>query len=69
MLRILVKPDEERPIGATLALLGTPGEALSEAEMQQLLGEDAASAAALATAAAVATAPPPTAPSATQGSG
>ena len=42
VLRILVKPDEERPIGATLALLGTPGEALSEAEMQQLLGEDAA---------------------------
>ncbi len=62
VLRILVKPDEERPIGATLALLGTPGEALSEAEMQQLLGEDAAPAAALATAAAVATAPPPTVP-------
>ena len=62
VLRILVKPDEERPIGATLALLGTPGEALSEAEMHQLLGDDAAPAAALATAAAVATAPPPTAP-------
>jgi pyruvate dehydrogenase complex dihydrolipoamide acetyltransferase long form len=62
VLRILVKPDEERPIGATLALLGMPGEALSEAEMHQLLGEAAAPAAALATATAVATAPPPVAP-------
>jgi pyruvate dehydrogenase E2 component (dihydrolipoamide acetyltransferase) len=62
VLRILVKPDEERPIGATLALLGTPGEALSEAEMHQLLGETAAPAAALATATAVATAPPPVTP-------
>jgi pyruvate dehydrogenase complex dihydrolipoamide acetyltransferase long form len=62
VLRILVQPDEERPIGATLALLGTPGEALSEAEMHQLLGNDAAPAAALATAAAVVTAPPPAPP-------
>jgi pyruvate dehydrogenase complex dihydrolipoamide acetyltransferase long form len=62
VLRILVQPDEERPIGATLALLGTPGEALSEVEIHQILGEDAAPAPALATAAAVATAPPPAPP-------
>jgi pyruvate dehydrogenase complex dihydrolipoamide acetyltransferase long form len=62
VLRILVKPDEERPIGATLALLGTPGEALSDVEMHQLLGDDAAPATAPATAAAVATAAPPIAP-------
>lgn len=40
LLKIVVPQEEERPIGATLALLGTPGEQLSEAELQQLLGDE-----------------------------
>ena len=40
LLKIVVPQEEERPIGATLALLGAPGEQLSEAEIQQLLGDE-----------------------------
>ena len=46
LLRIVVPPDEERPIGATIALLGAPGESLSPADIEQLLGEEAVAAAA-----------------------
>ena len=47
VLKIVVAPEEERPIGATLAVLGEAGEALSEAELQQLLGAEVASPAAV----------------------
>ncbi|MDH3601754.1 MAG: 2-oxo acid dehydrogenase subunit E2 [Candidatus Tectomicrobia bacterium] len=61
LLRIVVTPDEERPIGATIALLGAPGESLSPADIEQLLGEEAVAAAvapaAAAPAAAVSAAP------------
>ncbi len=40
LLKIVVPQEEERPIGATLALLGAPGEQLSEAELQHLLGDE-----------------------------
>jgi pyruvate dehydrogenase E2 component (dihydrolipoamide acetyltransferase) len=52
LLRIVVPPDEERPIGATIALLGAPGESLSSADIEQLLGEEAVAAAAAPAAAA-----------------
>lgn len=45
VLKIIVPAQEERPIGATLALLGEAGEALSGVELQQLLGEAPATAA------------------------
>lgn len=57
VLKIVVSPEEERPIGATLALLGEAGEALSAVELQQLLGDETAPAAPAPTAA-------PTAPAA-----
>jgi pyruvate dehydrogenase E2 component (dihydrolipoamide acetyltransferase) len=38
VLRIVVPSEEERPIGALLAVLGAQGEQVSEAELQQLLG-------------------------------
>ena len=61
LLRIVVTPDEERPIGATIALLGEPGESLSPADIEQLLGDEAVAApaepAAAAPAAAVSAAP------------
>ena len=42
VLRIVVPPEEERPIGSLLAVLGAQGEQVSEAELQQLLGPVAA---------------------------
>lgn len=44
LVRIVVGQEEERPIGATLALLGAPGESLSDAAIQQLLGDERADA-------------------------
>jgi pyruvate dehydrogenase E2 component (dihydrolipoamide acetyltransferase) len=38
VLKILVAPEEERPIGAALALIGSAGETLSEADVRQLAG-------------------------------
>src|SRR5215470_4203422 len=38
VLRIVVPSEEERPIGALLAVLGAQGEQVSEVELQQLLG-------------------------------
>ena len=38
VLRIVVPSEEERPIGALLAVLGVQGEQVSEAELQQMLG-------------------------------
>ena len=43
VLRIVARPDEERPIGALLAVLGAQGEQVSEAELQRLLGPTAVS--------------------------
>ncbi len=37
LLRVLAAADEERPIGATLALLSAPGETLDETEIERLL--------------------------------
>jgi pyruvate dehydrogenase complex dihydrolipoamide acetyltransferase long form len=62
VLKILVQPDEERPIGATLALLAAPGEALSEADMHQLLAAETMPVAAPAVPAASVTSPPSGAP-------
>jgi pyruvate dehydrogenase E2 component (dihydrolipoamide acetyltransferase) len=62
VLKILVQPDEERPIGATLALLAAPGEALSEADMHQLLAAETMPVAAPAVPAASVISPPPGAP-------
>jgi pyruvate dehydrogenase E2 component (dihydrolipoamide acetyltransferase) len=59
VLKIVVPPEEERPIGAMLALLGARDEQLSEADMQQLLG---AGAVATTSATIPAAAPPPAAP-------
>src|SRR5438552_4039659 len=42
VLRIVARPDEERPIGAPLAVLGAQGEQVSEAELQHMLGPAAA---------------------------
>ena len=42
VLRIVARPDEERPIGAPLAVLGAQGEQVSEAELQHMLGPTAA---------------------------
>ena len=52
VLRIVAPSEEERPIGALLAVLGAQGEQVSEAELQQMLGP-----AAVQTPAAVASAP------------
>lgn len=38
VLKIVVEQEQERPIGATLALLGNAGEQISDAELQQWLG-------------------------------
>jgi pyruvate dehydrogenase E2 component (dihydrolipoamide acetyltransferase) len=38
VLRIVVSSEEERPIGALLAVLGAQGEQVSEVELQQMLG-------------------------------
>ena len=42
VLRIVVPSEEERPIGALLAVLGAQGEQVSEVELQQMLGPVAA---------------------------
>ena len=52
VLKIAVAAEEERPIGTPLVLLGMADEQLSEADIQQLLGDQAA-------AEPTATAPPP----------
>jgi pyruvate dehydrogenase E2 component (dihydrolipoamide acetyltransferase) len=41
VLRIMARPDEERPIGALLAVLGAQGEQVSEAELEHMLGPTA----------------------------
>ncbi len=46
LVRIVVPQEEERPIGAILALLGSPGENLSPADIDQLLGDDGVASAA-----------------------
>src|SRR5262249_21208996 len=38
VLRIVAPSEEERPIGALLAVLGAEGEQVSEVELQQMLG-------------------------------
>lgn len=43
VLHIVAPPDEERPIGALLAVLGAQGEQVSEAELQHMLGPTAVS--------------------------
>jgi pyruvate dehydrogenase E2 component (dihydrolipoamide acetyltransferase) len=58
VLKIMVLPEEERPIGAPLAVLGEAGEVLSEADVQQLLGVEPPT----AESASVATVPPPVVP-------
>lgn len=63
VLKILVGPEEERPIGTTLALLGALGETLSEADVRQLLEDEGGRVAVAAAPAVAATAVPrPTAP-------
>ena len=46
LAHIVVGREEERPIGATLALLSDPGEVLSDEAIQELLGDERAPAAA-----------------------
>ena len=41
LVRVLAAADEERPIGATLALFSVPGETLDESEIERLLAEEA----------------------------
>ncbi len=53
LMRIVVPQEEERPIGATLALLGGPGENLSAADIDQLLRDESGPSAAPAVAAPV----------------
>ena len=60
VLRIVVSSEEERPIGALLAVLGAQGEQVSEVELQQMLGPVAVHAP--ATPAPVATPAPMVAP-------
>ncbi len=67
--RIIVAPEEERPIGATLALLAAPGETLSATDIEQLLGEETPRATVAAPVAAVAAAPPAVAPPVPQDAG
>ncbi|WP_089936493.1 dihydrolipoamide acetyltransferase family protein [Candidatus Entotheonella palauensis] len=57
LVRIVVGQEEERPIGATLALLGSPGESLSDADIQQLLGDESPAEAASVAPAAVSATP------------
>ena len=45
VLKIVVPAEEDRPVGATLVLLGEPGETLSEADIQRLVGDEAVAAA------------------------
>jgi pyruvate dehydrogenase E2 component (dihydrolipoamide acetyltransferase) len=60
VLRIVVPSEEERPIGALLAVLGAQGEQVSEVELQQMLGPAAVQAP--ATPAPVAASAPKAAP-------
>jgi pyruvate dehydrogenase E2 component (dihydrolipoamide acetyltransferase) len=60
VLRIVVPSEEERPIGALLAVLGAQGEQVNEGELQQMLGP--AAIAAPTTPAPVAAPVPMTAP-------
>lgn len=60
VLRIIVPSEEERPIGALLAVLGAQGEQVSEVELQQMLGPVAVQAP--ATPAPVATSAPRASP-------
>jgi pyruvate dehydrogenase E2 component (dihydrolipoamide acetyltransferase) len=62
LVKIAVGAEEERPIGATLALLGAPGEHLGEAEIRRLLGGDVTSPVAAAPAVAAAVTSPPVVP-------
>jgi pyruvate dehydrogenase E2 component (dihydrolipoamide acetyltransferase) len=62
LLKIAVGAEEERPIGAILALLSAPGERLSEAEIRQLLGGDIGSPAAATPAVTAAVTPAPAVP-------
>jgi pyruvate dehydrogenase E2 component (dihydrolipoamide acetyltransferase) len=62
LLKIAVGAEEERPIGAVLALLGVPGESLSEAEIRQLLGGDMVSPVAATPAATAVATPAPAVP-------
>ena len=54
VLRIVAPSEEERPIGALLAVLGAQGEQVNEAELQRMLGPTT-----VKTPAAVAPAPTP----------
>ena len=64
VLKIAVAAEEERPIGTPLVLLGSAGEELSESDLQQLLGDDPATAPVSPPAVpAPAPVPPPVAPS------
>ena len=65
VLRIVVPSEEERPIGALLAVLGAQGEQVSEVELQQMLGPAAVKAP--ATTAPVAAPAPLAAPRADSG--
>jgi pyruvate dehydrogenase E2 component (dihydrolipoamide acetyltransferase) len=58
VLKIVVGPEEERPIGTTLALLGAPDEVLSESDLRQLLEADTVGVAVAAGPAAPATVTP-----------
>lgn len=63
VLKIAVAAEEERPIGSPLVLLGAADEQLSEADVQQLLGDQSAAAPAAPAAPSIpAPAPPPAAP-------
>jgi pyruvate dehydrogenase E2 component (dihydrolipoamide acetyltransferase) len=63
VLKILVAPEEERPIGAALALIGSASETLSEADVRQLVGSQAVASATAPGPSPVAPAPARPAPS------
>lgn len=62
VLKIAVVAEEERPIGSPLVLLGSADEQLSEADIQQLLGDQPAAAPAAPPVPAPTPAPTPAAP-------
>ena len=62
VLKIAVAAEEERPIGSPLVLLGSADEQLSEADIQQLLGDQPAAAPAAPPVPAPTPAPTPAAP-------
>lgn len=59
VLKIIVLPEEERPIGAPLAVLGEAGEVLSEADLQQLVGVEPPPAVSASVATVLSAAAPP----------